>query len=177
VSEKKLNLDTPLINYLFEFIAYIILAVIVFILGISSSIYFEDFTHLGRSGALITLIAISMAYQDFHLDLKNMKFEDAVKTFSKDSLFEIWSTSFVKKKKNELETIKPGFSPADALEVLDKLDDLSEEELNKDGYIKLWLEEMFNSWSKVLRDLEFKMLMVGTILWAFSDLINNIFGW
>ena len=106
-----------------------------------------------------------------------MKFEDAVKTFSKDTLFEIWSTSFVKKKKNELDNIKPGFSPADALEVLNKLDGLSEDELNKDGYIKLWLEEMFNSWSKVLREFEFKMLMVGTILWAFSDLINNILGW
>ena len=175
--DKKINLKTPLINYFFEFIVYIILAVIVFILGVSSSIYLSDFTHLGRAGALITLIAISMAYQDFHLDLKNMKFEDAVNTFSKDTLFELWSTSFVKKKKDELEQIKPGFSPADALEVLNNFDDFTEDELNKDGYIKLWLEEMFDSWSKALRELEFKMLMIGTVLWAFSDLINNLFGW
>jgi hypothetical protein len=177
MSEKKLNLDTPLITHISQFIAFIILAVIVFFLGLIISIYFSDFTHLGRSGAIITLIAISMAYQDFHLDIKNMKFEDAIKTFSNDSLFELWSKSFVSKNKAELDAIKPGYDAADALEFLDQLCNLTEDKINNDDFIKAWLKQMFNSWSKTLRNIEFKILIIGTILWAFSDLINNLFGW
>ena len=171
------KLDSPVAKFFLAFIAYIITAVIVFVAGLSSSIVFEDFTHLGRAGAMITIIAISMAYKDFHLNFKNMSFEEAAKFLGKEQLFEIWSKSFVHKKRDELQKIKPGFNEADAIEFLNNLENISEDSLNKDQFIKSWLEEMFDIWSKKLRGWEFNMLKIGTVLWAFSDLLNKPLGW
>ncbi len=177
MTSEKNKLDTPLVNFFIEFITYIILAVIVFVIGLSFSIVFEDFTHLGRAGAIITLLAISMAYKDFYLDLKSMDFEDARKFVGKEKLFDIWASSFVHKKQYELKKIKPGFTKSEALNFLNNLGELSEGKLNQDQFIKSWLQEMFNIWSRKLREWEFNMLKIGTILWAFADLLNTPFGW
>ena len=182
MTEKNQNklekLDSPVMGFFLDFISYIILAVITFIIGFATSVYFQDFTHLGRAGAIISLMAISMAYKDFYLDLKNMSFEDAVEFIGKDKLFEIWSSSFVHKKRDLLEIIKPNFSEADALKLLDNIKDGSKGEFEgKDEFLEAWLKEMFRIWSKKLRGWEFTMLKIGTVLWAFSDLINNPLGW
>ena len=84
------------------------------------------------------------------------------------------------KKKNELESIKPGFNEKDAIEILESLKNYKDGELaglDKEGFIKAWLKEMFDIWSKKLRGWEFTMLKIGTMLWAFSDLINIPLGW
>ncbi|WP_394181786.1 hypothetical protein [Marinomonas posidonica] len=164
-------------NFFLQFIIYIICAVLTFLTGLIVSILCGDFTHLGRAGAVITLLAISMAYRDFYVDLRNMSFEEVVKFLGKEKLFEMWASSFIHKKKDRLEKIKPGFNEKDALEFLDKMN--SVDGLNKygeDAFIKAWLKEMLDIWSKKLRGWEFKMLGLGTFLWAFSDLINNFLG-
>ncbi|MEP1385723.1 MAG: hypothetical protein ABJK64_18235 [Paraglaciecola sp.] len=171
------QLNSPIAEFYLEFLAYVIAAILVFALGVVASVVFSDFNHLARAGALITLIAISMAYKDFHLDLKNMSFEEASKFLGKDRLFESWSKSFVHKKREELEKIKPGFNEVDALKVIDQIGEVTYEYLNKDEFIKDWLQEMFRLWSKDLRKLEFTIIKIGTILWAFSDLINSVLGW
>lgn len=153
---------------------------VVLVIGVVISIAAEDFTHLGRAGALLTLIAISMAYKDFYLDLKNMTFEETVKFVGKERLFEMWASGFVHKKKKELEGVKPGFTEKDALEWLENIKHISDsdfEYLDKDEFIKAWLKELFLIWSRKLRGWEFTMLKIGTVLWAFSDLINIPFGW
>ncbi|MFI8622027.1 hypothetical protein ACIGBN_13820 [Marinomonas sp. NPDC078689] len=176
----KLDKDSPVFNFFIEFIAYIIAASLVLVIGFVVAVVFKDFTHLGRAGAVVTLIAISMAYKDFYLDLRNMSFEETVKFLGKEKLFEIWASGFVHKKKDELESIKPGFNEKDAIEFLENLKDYESGELeglDKEGFIKAWLKEMFDIWSKKLRGWEFTMLKTGTVLWAFSDLINIPFGW
>lgn len=176
----KLDKDSPVFNFFIEFIVYIITAVLVLIVGFVTAILFKDFTHLGRAGAFVTLIAITMAYKDFCLDLRNMSFEEMIKFIGKEKLFDIWASSFVHKKRNELERIKPGFNEKDAIEILDSLKNYEDGELagfDKEGFIKAWLKEMFDIWSKKLRGWEFTMLKIGTLLWAFSDLINIPLGW
>lgn len=176
----ELDKSSPVFNFFLEFIVYIIAAGFMLVIGFVIAIVFKDFTHLGRAGAVITLIAISMAYKDFHLDLRNMSFEETVQFLGKEKLFEIWASSFVHKKKNELERINPDFSEKDAIEFLENLKDYEVcelEGLDKDGFIKVWLKEMFDIWSKKLRGWEFTMLKIGTVLWAFSDLINIPLGW
>ncbi|RCW94625.1 hypothetical protein [Marinomonas foliarum] len=176
----RLDEDSPVFSFFLEFIAYIIAAGLVLVVGFVVAIVFKDFTHLGRAGALVTLIAISMAYKDFYLDLRNMSFEETVKFIGKEKLFEIWASSFVHKKKAELEKIKPGFNEKDAIEFLESLKNYNGAELeglDKEGFIKAWLKEMFDVWSKKLRGWEFMMLIIGTVLWAFSDLINIPLGW
>lgn len=179
-NELKIDQDSPVFTFIVEFIVYVIAAVLVLIVGIVVALVSKDFTHLGRAGALLTLIAISMAYKDFYLDLKNMSFEESVKFLGKESLFEIWASGFVHKKKKKLESIKPGFNEKDALEFLEKLKDIDVaglEGLDKDTYLKAWLKELFGIWSRRIRRWEFTMLKIGTILWAFSDLLNIPFGW
>ncbi|MBQ4860114.1 hypothetical protein J8L98_00225 [Pseudoalteromonas sp. MMG013] len=176
----KLDKDSPVFNFFIEFVAYIITAIVVLVVGFIAAILFKDFTHLGRAGAVVTLIAIAMAYKDFYLDLRNMSFEETIKFIGKEKLFEIWASGFVHKKKNELKSIKPGFSEKDALDILESLKNYKNGELaglDKEGFIKAWLKDMFNIWSKNLRGLEFTMLKIGTVLWAFSDLINIPLGW
>lgn len=176
----KLDKDSPVFNFFIEFLAYIITAAVVLIVGFVVAILLKDFTHLGRAGAVVTLIAITMAYKDFYLDLRNMSFEETIKFIGKEKLFEIWASSLVHKKKNELESIKPGFNEKDAIEILESLKNYKDGELaglDKEGFIKAWLKEMFDIWSKNLRRWEFTMLKIGTMLWAFSDLINIPLGW
>lgn len=172
--------DSPVFNFLIEFITYIIAAILVLVAGFVVAILFKDFAHLGRAGAVITLIAISMAYKDFYLDLRSMNLEETAKFLGKEKLFEIWASSFIRKKKDELESIKPGFSEKDALDFLDNLKAYKSGELeglDKEGFIKAWLKELFNIWSKKLREWEFTMLKTGTALWAFSDLLNIPLEW
>lgn len=177
---RKLDVDSPVLTFFVEFIIYIVAATIVLIIGIVIAILFKDFTHLGRAGALITLIAISMAYRDFYLDLKNMSFEETIKFVGKEKLFEIWASGFVHKKRKELESIKPGFSEKDALTILENLQNYNGgklDGLDKDGFIEAWLKEILAIWSKKLREWEFTMLKIGTLLWAFSDLMNIPLKW
>jgi len=176
----EINQGSPVFQFFLEFITYIVAAVLVFLIGFVTSIVFNDFTHLGRAGAVITLLAISMAYKDFYLDLKNMSFDETVKFLGKEKLFEIWAVSFIHKKKNELERIKPGFNEKDAMEFLENLKKQDNDKLSrlgKDGFIEAWLTEILGTWSKKLRGWEFTMLKIGTVLWAFSDLINLPLGW
>ena len=53
--------DSLVLAFFVEFIVYIVSAILVLVIGVVISIAAEDFTHLGRAGALLTLIAISMA--------------------------------------------------------------------------------------------------------------------
>lgn len=176
----ELDKDSSVFIFFMEFVTYIITAVVVLVIGFLVAILLKDFTHLGRAGAVVTLIAITMAYKDFYLDLRNMSFEETIKFIGKEKLFEIWASSFVHKKKNELESIKPGFNEKDAIEILESLKNYRDGELaglDKEGFIKAWLKEMFDIWSKNLRGWEFTMLKIGTVLWAFSNLINIPLGW
>ncbi len=173
----KVDPESPVFNFFLEFIVYIFVAVVVFILGLAASMLFNDFTHLGRAGALITLIAISMAYRDFYLDLKSMSIDETIKFLGNEKLFQLWAVSFVHKKKKELEQLKPGFNEADAIEFINSLKANGNSELDKDTFMTSWLTEMFDIWSRKLRKWEFTMLKIGTVLWAFSDLINKPLGW
>ena len=83
----KLDKDSPVFNFFIEFVAYIITAAVVLIVGFVVAILLKDFTHLGRAGAVVTLIAITMAYKDFYLDLRNMSFEETIKFIGKEKLF------------------------------------------------------------------------------------------
>jgi len=175
IEEKSIS---PVKQLFSEFITYFISATVVFIIGLIFSILLSDFTNLGRAGAIITLIAISMAYKDFYLDIKNMTYDESVKFIGEERLFKIWASGFVYKKKDELEKMKPGFSEIDALDFIENIKEISNNEFNgKEDFIKQWLKEMLNTWSITLRIWEFRMLITGTILWAFSDLLNNLFGW
>ena len=176
----KVDQDSPVFKFFLEFMTYIVAATLTLIIGLVAAIVFKDFTHLGRAGALVTLIAISMAYKDFYLDLRNMSFQETVKFLGNEKLFELWAVSFIHKKKKELESIKPGFDENDALEFLENLKNQKEGRLaglDKEEFIEDWLKEMFEIWSKKLRGWEFLMLKLGTVLWAFSDLVNIPLGW
>ena len=63
----KVDQDSPVFKFFLEFMTYIVAATLTLIIGFVAAIVFKDFTHLGRAGALVTLIAISMAYKDFYL--------------------------------------------------------------------------------------------------------------
>lgn len=169
--------DSPFFIFFFQFITYIIATIVVLIVGVFSALYFKDFVHLGRAGAVITLIAIGMAYKDFYLDLRNMSFDEMISLFGKEKIFEIWVHGFVHKKHKELEKLKPGFTKEDALDLLNKIKLDGYEKPDPDKFIQEWVKEMFAVWSKKLRAMEFRILQLGTLLWAFSDLINRPLGW
>jgi hypothetical protein len=176
ISEKLLGL--PAAKLMLGFIFYVAAAILAFVIGIIISIVLKDFTHLARAGAVITIIAISMAYKDFCLNLKNLKLEEVAAVIGKEEIFNLWATSFVHKKRAHLEENHPGFDADRALGLIEEIKYLSAGEFDsKDDFLKGWLAEMFDIWSRKLREWEFKTLLAGTLLWAFSDLLNIILGW
>ena len=172
------SFKSPAFKLFAGFMGYFIAVVVVLIVGIMAAILYKDFTHLGRAGAVITVIAITMAYKDFCLNLKNLAFDDAVKLLGKDEIYRLWAESFVSKYRDRLEEHYPDFSVENAMGLIEEINFLSGGEYeNKDQYLVKWLSELMNTISRKLRDWEFKLLLLGTFLWAFSDLINILLGW
>ncbi|GLR77128.1 hypothetical protein GCM10007855_40030 [Aliivibrio sifiae] len=176
ITEETLRL--PAFKIMISFMFYIVAVGAVLVAGVATAIVFKDFAHLGRAGAVITLIAISMAYKDFCLNLKNLSFNEAAKLFGKNELYKIWAESFVKKYRVRLKELYPKFSVKNAFELIEEINYISAGEFKtKEQYLAKWLEEMLNIWSRNLRVWEFRILFLGTLLWAFSDLINKLLGW
>lgn len=180
--DEKINLNilknTAFYLFFEKFLIYSIVTILVFVFGATASIYFSDFTFLSRSGALITLVAIHMAYRDFSINISNLNPSEVVELFGKEKVLSFLLNSLAEKSITRIKNESGGYLSKSELEgrLLSMLQKLEESQImSRDEYLEKRLKEILSLAGRELRLLELKLLGFGTLLWAFADLLNEIF--
>lgn len=123
--------------------------VLIIITSITMSIYCSNWEHFSRSGALIVLVGVYIAYRDWSGDIyelaKNnyLTITDFLQIGSTDFLDEKSRNEFIEKSKKNEETHK------------------------KNRAFVRYASQRF-------RKMEFILLVIGTVIWGYGDLILNL---
>lgn len=172
-ADSKSNKEEITFDPVLRLVTAIILTIACILAGLTLSIILKDFTNLARFGALISLIGLWMAYTEIKSSIRNMKDEKIKEYIHKDE-FKRANVEFI------IEAVREK-SPEINEDKIKTLRELIE----NSPKIHESINNSHHDFSSISKDYlsnfssksEFFIISIGTLLWAFADLLNKFFCW
>lgn len=142
---------------------------ILFIFGIVPSLMNSDWAWVGRSGALLTIFGVYVIWLDYKgeidksLDTVLEGFEEYLKKITpeqeKESLINLFKNQNIKYTEEQLEKLLE--TPTDRNKTFKT--------------ISVKFKEVSELTHKRVQNVEFLVLVLGTLIWGYGDLINKLY--